>query len=256
MASTAFGIPDNFGGRISTPSWTSRQLSVCPVHRGVMDLLHGSIRRSDARRTAGSDAALRREVRAGRMRREHWGVYVDVRHDFDEHARCAAALLRAGAGAHLSHATAAAIHGLPIEGLTTGNAIHLTVPHERRPRPMSGVVLHRSARLPPPDRIRRNDLAVTGVERTVLDVCPTFARERDRTAFVAQVLQTGRTTRTRLLACADRSGGVRGARMLVRVLTLVAPGYETGPESDLARMCHRAGLHVQPQRTIIVVGVR
>lgn len=229
-------------------------MCVCPVHRGVMDLLHGSIRRSDVQRAAGSDAALRREVRAGRMRREHWGVYVDVRHDFDEHARWAAALLRAGAGAHLSHATAAAVHDLSIEGPTTDGAIHLTVPHERRPRPMPGVVLHRSARLPPADRIRRHDLAVTGVERTVLDICPTFARERDRTAFIAQVLQTGRTTRTRLLACADRSGGVRGARMLVSVLTLLAPGYETEPEFGLARICHRAGLHVQPQRTIVVGG--
>src|SRR4051794_15703614 len=155
-----------------------------------MDSLHGSVSRSDIWRVTGSDAALRREVRAGRMRREHWGGYVDVRHDFDQHARWAAELIRAGAGAHLSHATAAAMHDLAIDGAKTEALIHLTVPHERRPRPVPGVVLHRSSRLPTGDRVRRNDLAVTGVERTVLDLCPTFARDRDRTAFVAQVLQS------------------------------------------------------------------
>jgi hypothetical protein len=54
-------------------------------------MLHGSITR-DALVKATSDAYLRREVRAGRLRRAHHGVYVEVRRDFDERAQWAAAL--------------------------------------------------------------------------------------------------------------------------------------------------------------------
>ena len=103
------------------------------------------------------------------------------------------------------------------------------------------------------DRALRDDLPVTSVERTVLDLCASFALERARIAFVAEAVQTGHTTHSRLLACAARSGGIRGAAALVRAITELGAGYETTSELDLARMCFRAGLHVRPQRTVIVV---
>jgi very-short-patch-repair endonuclease len=219
-----------------------------------MDMLHGSVSRSEILRRTGSDAALMREVRAGRMRREHRGVYVDVRHDFDLHARWAAALLRAGADAHLSFATAGGSHGLHLEDWTDDPSIHISIPHFRRPRPIPGVVLHRPARLPMADRAIRDGLPVTGFDRTVLDLCGTFESERARIAFVAEVLQNGRTTMSRLQACAARSGGIRGVAGLLRALTELGPGYETVSELDLARICVRAGLQVEPQRTVVVTG--
>jgi very-short-patch-repair endonuclease len=95
---------------------------------------------------------------------------------------------------------------------------------------------------------------VTGVERTVLDLCATFSREGARIAFVAEVLQSGHTTLARLQACAGRSGGIRGVTGLLRAITELGPGYETVSELDLSRLCFRAGLQVQPQRTVIAIG--
>jgi len=188
------------------------------------------------------------------MRREHRGVYVDIRHDYNIRARWAAALLRAGPDAHLSHATAAELHGVRLGESRSESPIHISVPHHRRPRPIPGVVLHRPARLPTLDRARRDDLPVTGIERTVLDLCAAFAREKARVAFVAEVLQNGHTTINRLQACVGRSGGIRGATGLLRAITELGPGYETVSELDLSRLCFRAGLHTQPQRTVIAVG--
>ena len=211
-------------------------------------MLHGTITRAGAVAPTGSDGALRRELRAGRWRREHQGVYAEVRRDFDHRARLAAALLRAGPGAHLSHDTAAAMHD--VAPAAADSLIHITVPRHRRPRPIAGVVLHRSTSLPQSDRAVVDGLAVTGVERTVLDVCGTVLVRRDRVAFVAQVVQLGRTSHARLRACLERSRGLHGCGMLGDALEDLAPGFESIIESDLATWCARAGLRVQAQITV------
>lgn len=217
-----------------------------------MESLHGSVTRSDAVSLSGSDAALRREVRAGRMRREHRGVYVDVRHDFDEQTRLAAALLRAGPGAHLSHDTAAILHGLMTAVGET--PIHVTVPARRRPRSGDGLIVHRATTLHPADRKIVDGLAVTGVERTVLDRCGLISSERDRVAMVAEAMQTGRTTADRLAATVERSRPVRGCDRLTWALHVLDPGFETIIELELAQLCADAGLAVTPQVVVAVAG--
>lgn len=200
----------------------------------------------------GSDAFLRRELRAGRLRRAHQGVYVEIRRDFDERARLAAALLRAGPDAVLSHGTAARVHG--IDSGEGAPLIHVSVPHHRRPRPIAGVLLHRPAFIPDRDHIVRGELSVTSLERTVLDQCGAIPSERERVAFVAQVLQNGRTTRERLSDCLERSRPVRGCRQLERALYLLSTGYETIIETELADIGRAVGLSLRPQATVEIGG--
>jgi very-short-patch-repair endonuclease len=207
--------------------------------------LHGAVRRLDAL-VEGDDGLVRRELRRGRLRREHQGVYVDVRHDFDHLARLGAALLRAGPGAHLSHGSAAWLHGLVD---TPPSAIHVSVPHRRRPRPIDGVTLHRPSLLPAADRGTLHDLPVTGIERTVLDLIRRLP-ERERVAFVAQTVQAGFTTRDRLWACTQRSGRLWGRPALEQALAELEPGFETVIELDLAKACRAAGLVVRAQATV------
>lgn len=214
-------------------------------------MLHGSITR-EALRCGDSDAYLRREVRAGRLRRAHRGVYVEVRRDFDERARWAAALLRAGHGASLSHATAERIHRVDFAERT--ELIHISVPHHRRVRPIAGVVIHRPAVIPERDRVIRQDLSVTSLERTVLDQCGALDDERERVAYVARVLQNGRTTRQRLYDCLERSQPMRSCRRLERALYLLSPGYETIIETDLAEIGRGIGLNLRAQPTIVLEG--
>jgi hypothetical protein len=214
-------------------------------------MLHGSITRG-ALLEDGSDAYLRREVRAGRLRREHQGVYVDVRRDFDERARWAAALLRAGRDAALSHVTAERVHG--IESIQWPTPIHISVPHHRRPRPIAGVVLHRPAFIPDRDRVVRGELLVTSLERTVLDRCGDISDERERVAYVARVLQNGRTTSQRLQDCVERSRPVRGCKQLEQALYLLSPGYETIIETELAAIGRAVGLNLCAQPTIVLDG--
>lgn len=217
--------------------------------------VHGAAARSSLLQD-GSDAALRRELRAGRVRREHRGVYVAVRHEFDRLARLRGALLRAGAGAHLSHHTAAELHGLGTLNTDPVTEIHLSVPYRRRPRQAPNLVFHRPAVLDPADRGRLDDLAVTGVDRTLLDLSGLAGEAEEALARVADAIRQRRTTPARLQACLERSLSIRGTRQLAEILADLAPGFESVIEVALARWCKVAGLHVRPQVVVVLPGGR
>ncbi len=78
-----------------------------------------------------------------------------------------AALAHAGAGACLSHVTAAALHGL-MPMLLPGQTIDVTVPHGRRRRSVPGVLIHQSRRWL--DIRGVGGLPVTGLAQTVIDL--------------------------------------------------------------------------------------
>jgi very-short-patch-repair endonuclease len=203
-----------------------------------------------------SDAALRRELRARRVRREYRGVYVDVRHDYDRLARLGSALLRAGAGAHLSHQTAAELHGLGPDSTASVPTIHISVPHRRRPRPAPGLVLHRPAVLSSADQDRLDDLAVTGIERTLLDLSGLAGGTERALALVTDAVRERRTTAELLEACLERSRHIRGTRQLAVILSELAPGFESVIEVTLSGWCLAAGLQARPQVTVVLPGGR
>lgn len=187
---------------------------------------------------------------------------------------CCAALLAAGAGAALSHATAAELHGLTVggpelsaglHGLTVGGpeqsfgasripsgasgrptgtperAVHVRVRGRRHVRPAAGLCVHRPRHLPLDETTVRRRLVVTTLERTVLDVL-TDLPEPDAIALVAAVVQQRRTTASRLARSAERAGAGVGARRLRRVLATLEPGHQSLFEVELARLVRRSGL--------------
>lgn len=170
--------------------------------------------------TAGlSDKGVRDQVRAGRWRVMHRGIYATFTGKPGRTAELWGALLRAGPDAVLSHQTAAEVWGL-VDGASP--VIHVTVPHGscpgRRAR-IAGVVIHRSRSL---ERIRHPALTPprTRVEETVLDLIDR-ARDFDEAYdWVCRAIGRRRTTAARIhAALAARS------RIRWRQETQVALGY-------------------------------
>jgi hypothetical protein len=109
---------------------------------------------------------IRANVRAGRRQRLLPHVYATFTGPAPRNALLWAVVLRAGEGAVLSHETAAELNGLLDQPMSP---IHVTVPTDRKVRPIPGVIVHRSGRAalathPGPDLPR------TRVEETVVDL--------------------------------------------------------------------------------------
>jgi hypothetical protein len=143
--------------------------------------------------------SVRNQVRAGRWRVMHRGVYAAFNGTATRHAELWSALLRAGPDAVLSHQTAAELHGLLDE---RSRLIHLTVPHDSNPQrygKIPGVFIHRSRSLA---RKRHPVLAPprTRVEETVLDLIE-CARDFDEAySWICRAVGRRLTTADRILA--------------------------------------------------------
>jgi very-short-patch-repair endonuclease len=192
------------------------------------DLLNaqsGVVTRGQARRAGFSDQQILHRVRSGRWQRVHQGVYATFSGRLNRDAQLRAALLRVGAGAMLSHETAAEVHGMLDR--SAGGTIHVTVPTRRRPiqgGSIRGVVIHRSDQSRPQLPITWK-LPRTRVEDTVLDLidaAPTFhaaygwisravSRELTTTAMLRAALATRPRARYRdqlAVALGDSDDGV------------------------------------------------
>jgi hypothetical protein len=139
---------------------------------GVADLRevcrrqHGIVTRRQALAAGMATGQIRTQLRAGRWQRLYAGVYATFTGVVPREAQLWAAVLAAGPGAALSHHTAAALAGLCEDG-----AIHVTVPHDRRVRPL-GIAVHISARLDVARHPTRTP-PQTRIEETVLDLTQT-----------------------------------------------------------------------------------
>jgi hypothetical protein len=159
---------------------------------------------------------MRNRVRNGRWQRLYRGVYATFSGEPVRETVLWAALLRAGAGALLSHQTAAERHGLIDE---PSPVIVITVPASRSPARtrIPGVVIHRS------DAILRTRHPVmlppcTRVEDTVLDliqVAPTFD---DAYAWICRAIGRRRTTADRIRLAMDARKRMRWRREIALAL--------------------------------------
>jgi hypothetical protein len=118
--------------------------------------------------TAGIDKdGVAWRVRAGRLHRLHRGVYAVGHRGLSWRGRWLAAVLAAGEGAVLSHASAAALweYLRPIQG-----PIHVTVAASVRRKSRPGLRVHRSRTLAAHQITRRHGIAVTTPARTIEDI--------------------------------------------------------------------------------------
>jgi hypothetical protein len=145
--------------------------------RELARIQHGVFSRRQAIR-----AGLTVDLIGSRVRRQAWlslypGVYTILTGTPGRNARLWAAVLYSGAGALLSHETAAELHGLAD---ASSNPIYVTVPAQRKVVSAEGISIYRSARAleavqgrsyPPRTRIEETVLDLTQAAATFDDVC-------------------------------------------------------------------------------------
>lgn len=131
----------------------------------IIRLQHGVISNKQALEAGMTRDAIRARLQAGRWRPLYRGVYATFTGPLTRDAQIWAALLAAGAGAVVSHETAAELWRLA----EPSTSIHITVPVARRVIAPTGVVVHRSNRLPGSAHPIKSPPR-TRVEETVLDL--------------------------------------------------------------------------------------
>lgn len=180
---------------------------------------HGVVSRAQLAALGFGRRAVEHRLRTGRLhrigaRRATWrGVYAVGRPQLSDRGRWMAAVLCCGAGAALSHHSAAALWGIrrPVRG-----PVHVSATKGRaRSRP--GIRLHERRTLPGDDLTRREGIPVTSPARTLIDLAATLdVRAVEAAVNEADVLDLIHPGA--LLAAVEARPGARGAPKLREVL--------------------------------------
>lgn len=189
-----------------------------------------------------------RWVSAGQLVRLRPGIYTPAASAITTATTLHAALLYAGRGAHLSHATAAQAHGIDAN---SGSSIHISVPGDRTVQPQPGLKLHRSGSLVGGQVHEfRNRLRVTSVARTLIDLVDVAVRPALDLA-VSDALRQGLVT---VDYVQDQLRNSRRRRHLATLRTMLAeldPALESVLEAEFAALLAKAGIAApSPQHEI------
>lgn len=155
------------------------------------------------------------------------------------HVTILSAVLAAGKGAAVSHATAA--HLLGLEGVPAPPQVEVSVPRSRRPR-CRDVLIHRPRDLPAHDLHTVDGVPCTNAVRTLLDLAPRLD-DSLLTAVTDDAIYGRLASRRTLHERALRADGRSGSDVLVR---LTEPGaaaaFRSCLEKEGARVLRVAGL--------------
>jgi very-short-patch-repair endonuclease len=186
--------------------------------RAVWDLAakqHGVVARKQLLDLGVHPQAIKHRVAKGRLHPVHHGVYAVGRPALTRTGRWMAAVLRCGRGAALSHASAAALHGIAIPEV---HGTEISVPMPRGPR-VPGVRVHRRRDLTAADLTRVDGIPVTTPLWTLLDLAGRLPRSRLEAA-INEVTKLGLTDpddlRSALTSFSRRPGTVRLREVLDR----------------------------------------
>jgi hypothetical protein len=205
-----------------------------------MDRLPRAVTLRGAAELGVTKSSVRHRVQAGRWQRVYRDVYATHSGPLAPETRLQAALAYAGAGAALSHETAAVRLGLRISPVAT---IHVTVPATRRVRHQEGLVVHYARRLSDQDLRVRRGLACTSIERTVLDLVSTAKTEGKAAAVIVLVVGSRRTTADRLRhRLQDSAGPLMHRRVAAMVLAEAEAGAHSPLELRFSEVCRSHGL--------------
>jgi hypothetical protein len=199
----------------------------------------GVVSRQQATDAGITAKAIEWRLRSGAWRRVHSGVYATFTGELSREAKLWAAVLQAGAGAALSHESAAEIHELIDKPSTQ---IHVSVPAGRHPgvgRKTRGVIIHRSRRLAPewqpPWQLPR-----TSVEDTVLDLAAAARTFDDAYGWIAAAVGRRRTTPDRLSKALASRPRVRWRAWIAAALSDAADGIHSPLERHYVHGVERA----------------
>jgi very-short-patch-repair endonuclease len=142
-----------------------------PDIAALADAQHGVVSRSQLSVMGFTKREIDRRIKARRLNGVHSGVYAVGHRVLTVEGRWMAAVLAGGAGAVLSHDSAAAAWDIRPVG---AGAIHVTIPRttgrDRRP----GLRIHRSVTLRPEDTTVHRGIPITDPHRTLHDLARTL----------------------------------------------------------------------------------
>jgi len=211
---------------------------------------HGVVDHSQLLRLGFSASAISRLVASGRLHPMHRGVYAVGHKAVSRNGWMMAAALGGGAGALVSHRSAAALHALMddsrpiIDVLTAG---------KRRNR--ATIVFHRSGRIHPDDRTQVAGIPVTSIARTLLDIAEVVPRRK-----LVYALERAEKRHVFDLAAIEaliaRSHGRRGLKALTAAIREIEPEAQythEGMERLFIAFCRRYEIPL-PALNVVVDG--
>jgi very-short-patch-repair endonuclease len=128
---------------------------------------HGVVSYEQLRAAGMERMTISRRISEGWLHRVHRGVYTIGDPNLTREGKWIAAVFACGAGAVLSHGSAAALWKL---SPTSPQLAHVTVPGTTGRARRKGIVLHRSKTLSPRETTLRRNIPVTTQERTLADL--------------------------------------------------------------------------------------
>jgi hypothetical protein len=194
--------------------------------------------------------SIHRRLQKRRLLRVRPGVYAVGHARLTIRGRWMAAVLSYGEDAFLAHGDAGAHWDLiPVKG----SQIHVTVPR-RGVRRQRGIVVHETLHLPPAERAVRDNIPVTSVARTLLDLAES---DPDRLPRAWDTAARRRLLDLRAVEAACENGrGRRGLKKLVPLLedrTRVIPDTRRELEARFVDLCRTFDLP-PPSCNVLVEG--
>ncbi len=202
----------------------------------LIRLQHGVFSRDQAIRAGLTPDMIRSRVRRGTWRRLSPGVYTVLTGRPAGMARLWAAVLAAGAGAVLSHETAAELHGFA--GRRLDDVVHVTIPRGRSTTAGPDVRVHLSGRAVAAAQ-QRSYPPRTTVEETVLDLVDGCVGFDDVYGWISRPVVQGLTDEARLLAAMGKRGRLRWRSELKAMIEAAAEGNESVLEFRYERCVER-----------------
>ncbi len=202
---------------------------------------HGLLTRRQAVELGLSDTALRHRVRS-RWQRLLPGVYAAFSGPVPDDVRLRAALLFAGPDAQLHSVTAAARY--QIRYLPKDPRTHLLVPHEHQLSNRSGLVVHRTHRMPRPVTV--NGLRCAPAARAVIDVSRSLPSLREVRAILGDTVQR-RHARVEQLELELAHGHSAGSALPRRAVADLVAGCRSAPECELRDLVSTSRVLPEPR---------
>ena len=192
--------------------------------------------------------AIAHRIATGRLHPIHAGVYAVGHSKLSVRGKRIAALLACGEGAVLSHQTAADEWNIRP---SSSPRIHVSLA-TRSGRRRDGITIHRPRHLPAHEVTRHNDIAITTVARTLLDLADAVSVADLRKAIERS--EDLRLLDTRDIERVIRDHNGRRIKKLERALEDADFGFKRSPlESDFLALCKRFGLP-RPEVNVQVAG--